>query len=89
MKYNIPTIKITSFLTENVVTEPSATINTRYVPEVQTFMGTTLTTEQYKARVESVKNILAFTTPSGGKSKREISPAVAVGIRVKQSDELK
>ena len=64
MKYSIPTIKITSFLTENVVTEPSATINTRYVPEVQTFMGTVLTTEQYKARVESIKTILAFSDGS-------------------------
>ncbi len=64
MKYNIPTIKITSFLTENVVTEASSTINRQYVDEVQTLIGT-MSTAQYKARVESVKNILQFTTPSG------------------------
>ena len=59
MKYSIPTIKITSFLKENVVTEPSATIDGRYVEETKNFMG--LSQIQYEARVESIKNILAFS----------------------------
>ena len=60
MKYSIPTIKITSFLKENVVTEPSATINNQYVDEVQTLIGS-MSTAEYKARVESIKTILAFS----------------------------
>ncbi len=60
MKYNIPTIKITSFLKENVVTEASTTVNSQYIDEVQTLMGT-MTQEQYKARVESIKNIISFS----------------------------
>ena len=60
MKYNVPTIKITSFLKENVVTEASATVNRQYIDEVQTLMGT-MTQEQNKERVESIKNIIAFS----------------------------
>ena len=63
MKYNIPTIKITSFLKENVVTEASTPVNSRYVEEAQTFIGP-MTQEQYKARVESIKTILAFSDGS-------------------------
>ena len=62
-KYSIPTIKIASFLSENIVTESA--VDQSYIEEVTTLMGT-MSQEQYKARVESVKNILAFTTPSGG-----------------------
>ena len=62
MKYSIPTIKIASFLSENIVTE--STVQNTYIPEVVSLMGTTLTPEQYKARVESVKKILQFTTPN-------------------------
>ena len=63
MKYNIPTIRITSFLTENVVTESSTAINSQYVDEVQTLIGP-ISTAQYKARVESIKTILEFTEGS-------------------------
>ena len=63
MKYNIPTIKITSFLTESVVTEASSPIKSQYVDEVQTLIGP-MNKAQYKARVESIKTILAFSDGS-------------------------
>ena len=62
MKYIIPTIKIESFLSENIVTESK--LNNEYIPEVTALMNNT-SQERYKARVESVNNILQFNTPSG------------------------
>ena len=63
MKYNIPTIKITSFLKENVVTGSGSQVNSQYVDEVQTLIGS-MSTSEYKARVESIKNILEFSSGS-------------------------
>ena len=63
MKYSIPTIKITSFLKENVITEASTPVNSRYVEEAQNFI-IPMTQAQYKARVESINNILSFSSGS-------------------------
>ena len=63
MKYNIPTIKITSFFKENVVTEASSQVTGRYVEEAQGFI-VPMSQAQYKARVESIKTILAFSDGS-------------------------
>ena len=57
MKYNIPTMKIASFLSENIVTESG--VNKEYIQEVETLMGK-MTPQEYKARVESVTNLLQF-----------------------------
>ena len=62
MKYSIPTITIASFLSENIVTE--STVQNTYIPEVTSLMGTVMTHEQYKARVESINNILSFSSGS-------------------------
>ena len=59
-KYNNPTIKITSFLLENVVTEASGVIQS-HIAEVDTLIGN-MTQEDYIVRVESVNNLLRFTT---------------------------
>ena len=63
MKYNIPTIQITSLLKENVVTGSGSQVNSQYVDEVQTLIGS-MSTSEYKARVESIKNILEFSSGS-------------------------
>ena len=57
MKYIIPTIKIESFLSENIVTESGA--NPQYIEEVETLIGK-MSPNAYKARVESVNNLLQF-----------------------------
>ena len=59
-KYYIPTIKITSFLRENVVTDASGVISQEHIAEVDTLIGN-MTPQEYKVRVDSVANILAFT----------------------------
>ena len=59
-KYNNPTIKITSFLLENVVTEASGVIQD-HIAEVDTLIGN-MTQEDYIVRVESVNNLLRFTS---------------------------
>ena len=59
-KYNNPTIKITSFLMENVVAEASGVIQD-HIAEVDTLIGN-MTQEDYIVRVESVNNLLRFTT---------------------------
>lgn len=58
MKYSIPTIRIASFLSENIVTESG--VNNDYIDEVDTLMGK-MSTQAYKARVESVTKLLKFT----------------------------
>ena len=58
-KYNNPTIKITSFLLENVVTEASGVIQS-HIAEVDTLIGN-MTQEEYRVRVESVTKLLQFT----------------------------
>ncbi len=57
MKYSIPTIKIASFLSENIVTESG--VNNDYIEEVDLFI-TRMSPQQYKARVEKVSNLLKF-----------------------------
>ena len=57
-KYYDPKIKIVSFLSENVVTESGA--QKTYIQEVNTLIGK-LSTEEYKARIESINNLLTFS----------------------------
>lgn len=57
MKYSIPTIRIASFLSENIVTESG--VNQEYIEEVTTLIGR-MSSQEYKARVESVTELLQF-----------------------------
>ncbi len=58
MKYEIPSISVYSFMTECIATVNSG-VAQAYVDEVQTIIGK-MTSEQYKARSESLKSILKF-----------------------------
>ena len=57
-KYYDPKIKIVSFLLENIVTESGA--QQTYIQEVNTLIGK-LSTDEYKARIESINNLLTFS----------------------------
>ena len=62
MKYVIPGISVHSFMTECVVT--SSGVSSQYIQETEKLMGIPMTPEQYKARTESIKQILSFSTES-------------------------